>query len=59
MTAADVIPAEFMDFLRKGFDGAEVVDAVDILEELRYEKSVNEMKCMEQADTTDLDLTRS
>ncbi len=50
MTAADLIPAQFMEFLKKEFDGAEVVDAVDILEELRYEKSKSEMKCMEQAD---------
>lgn len=51
LTGADLVPAQFMDFLKNGFDGAEVVDAADILEELRYEKSENEFKCMEQADT--------
>lgn len=50
LTSADLVPAQFMDFLKNGFDGAEVVDAADILEELRYEKSENEFKCMEQAD---------
>lgn len=50
MTAADLIPGQFMDFLREGFGNVEVVDAADILEELRYEKSESEMKCMEQAD---------
>lgn len=51
MTAVDVIPAKFMDFLHDGFGSEDVVDASDILEELRYEKSENEFKCMEQADT--------
>lgn len=50
LTSDDLIPAKFMDLLHHGFGGAEVVDASDILEDLRYEKSENEFRCMEQAD---------
>ena len=50
MTSEDQIPAKFMNFLHTFFGDVEVVDASDILEELRYEKSENEFKCMEQAD---------
>lgn len=51
LTSDDLIPAKFMNFLYESFGKVEVVDASDILEELRYEKSENEFKCMEQADT--------
>lgn len=51
MTNEDLIPAKFMDFLHTSFGAEEVVDASDILEDLRYEKSEAEFKCMEQADT--------
>lgn len=50
MTAADQIPAKFMDFLHSSFGQVEVVDASDILEELRYEKSQAEFQCMKYAD---------
>ncbi len=50
LTSNDIIPAKFMNFLYESFGDVEVVDASDILEELRYEKSENEFKCMEQAD---------
>lgn len=50
LTAEDLIPAKFMNFLKDSFGAEEVVDGSDILEELRYEKSMNELKCMEQAD---------
>ena len=51
MTAYDLIPAKFYDVLRNDIrEGVEVVDATDILENLRYEKSEIEMRCMEQAD---------
>ena len=50
LTSYDIIPAKFMDVLLKDIDeDVEVIDASDILEELRYEKSENEFKCMEQA----------
>ena len=39
-----------MEFLHTSFGKVEVVDASDILSDLRYEKSENEFKCMEQAD---------
>lgn len=51
MTFDDQIPAKFMSFLKTFFGDIELVDASDILEEMRYEKSENELKCMEQADT--------
>lgn len=50
MSAEDLIPAKFMKFLETFFGDVEVVDASDILEEMRYEKSEAEFKCMEQAD---------
>lgn len=50
LSSLNLIPAEFVDHLRKDYGGAEVVDAADILEDLRYEKSPNEFKCMETAD---------
>lgn len=50
MTSDDIIPAKFMEFLHTSFGKVEVVDASDILSDLRYEKSENEFKCMEQAD---------
>lgn len=51
MSAYDLIPAKFIDVLRNDIcAGVELVDASDILEELRYEKSENEFKCMAQAD---------
>ncbi len=51
LTSDDLIPAKFMSFLHTSFGkDIEVVDASDILEELRYEKSDAEFKCMEQAD---------
>lgn len=50
LTSDEYVPAKFMDFLRTFFGDVEVVDASDILEELRYEKSEAEFKCMEQAD---------
>lgn len=51
MTSDDVVPAKFMDFLHTSFGKVEVADASDILSQLRYEKTENEFKCMEQADT--------
>ena len=52
MSAYDLIPAKFIDALHNDIcKGAQVVDASDILEELRYEKSENEFQCMRQADT--------
>ena len=51
MTSYDLLPAKFYDVLCQDIDSrAEVIDATDILENLRYEKSENEMKCMMQAD---------
>lgn len=50
ISAYDLVPAKFYDFLRSNF-GAEVVDSASILEDLRYEKSENEFKCMQMADT--------
>lgn len=51
MTFDDQIPAKFMNFLHTAFGKVEVVDASDILEELRYEKSEAEFRCMKYADT--------
>lgn len=52
MTSYDIIPAKFFELLHSGFGkDVTVVDASDILEELRYEKSETEFKCMKQADT--------
>lgn len=51
MTFDDQIPAKFMNFLHTAFGPVEVVDASDILEELRYEKSESEFTCMKYADT--------
>ena len=42
MTSDDIIPAKFMEFLHTSFGKVEVVDASDILSDLRYEKSENE-----------------
>lgn len=51
MTSYDIIPAKFYDVLVNDIaKGAKVVDASDILEELRYEKSEAEFQCMRQAD---------
>lgn len=51
MTFYNIIPAEFYDVLVKGIEAdANIVDASDILEELRYEKSEAEFECMKQAD---------
>lgn len=50
MTFDDQIPAKFMNFLHTAFGEVNVVDASDILEELRYEKSENEFLCMKYAD---------
>jgi len=52
LTPDDYIPARFVQFLRTGIDPkAHVIDASDILANLRYEKSENEIKCMHQANT--------
>lgn len=51
MTFDDQIPAQFMNFLHTSFGDVEVVDATDILQEMRYEKSESEFKCMKAADT--------
>jgi len=52
LTADEYIPAKFVQFLRTGISSkATVIDASDILAHLRYEKSENEMKCMQQAST--------
>ncbi len=50
MTFDDQIPAKFMNFLHTAFGEVEVVDASDILEEMRYEKSEAEFTCMKYAD---------
>lgn len=52
MTFDDQIPAKFMNFLHTAFGKVEVVDASDILEELRYEKSEKE-KHYEKSTCTD------
>ena len=49
LCAYDLIPAKFWDFFKQNFC-AECVDCSYILEDLRYEKSDNEFKCMQQAD---------
>lgn len=49
LSAFDLIPAKFWNFFRDNFD-VECVDCAHILEDLRYEKSDNEFKCMKQAD---------
>lgn len=51
MTFDDQIPAKFMNFLHTAFGEVQVIDATDILEELRYEKSDSELRCMKYADT--------
>lgn len=51
MTQEDYIPAKFMNFLKDFLGAKELVDATSILEDLRYEKSDSEFKCMEQANT--------
>lgn len=51
MTSYDLIPAKFYDVLTHDIEkGVTVLDATDILEELRYEKSDAEFECMKQAD---------
>lgn len=51
LTSYDLIPAKFYDVLVNDIKkGARIIDATDILEELRYEKSENEFACMKQAD---------
>lgn len=51
MTANDIIPCElYRLFTSEVAPEAEFVDASDILADLRYEKSENEFKCMENAD---------
>ena len=51
LTSTDVLPCGTLDILRKAVGkDVEIVEALDILEELRYEKSPAEMRCMEQAD---------
>lgn len=50
MTALDIIPAQFCQVLQHDIEeNVSVVDASDILAELRYEKSDNEFACMKQA----------
>ncbi len=50
LTPDDYVPARFVEALRSEItDGADIVDASDILADLRYEKSDNEMRCMQQA----------
>lgn len=51
MSSYDLIPAKFIDVLRNDINtDVELVDASDILADLRYEKSENEFQCMRQAD---------
>ena len=50
LTGDDILPAKFLRFLETAFGDIEVVDASDILEDLRYEKSENELACMRYAD---------
>ncbi len=50
MTSNEYVPARFVQFLRTGIHpNACVIDASDILANLRYEKSESEFKCMQQA----------
>lgn len=50
MTADDYIPHRFVHFLSNGINpDISVINASDILADLRYEKSENEIKCMQQA----------
>jgi len=50
LTHDDYIPARFVDALANDITkGAQIVDARDILEKLRYEKTESEMRCMKQA----------
>ncbi len=51
LTSRDIFPEEILDVFRGAFQGAEFVDASDILRDLRYEKSLAEFECMKQADT--------
>jgi Xaa-Pro aminopeptidase len=51
MTAYDYIPCEYFEVFTKHLaPQAKVVDATNILIDLRYEKSEAEFKCMKQAD---------
>ncbi len=50
LTPDDYVPAHFVEALKREItDGAEIVDASDILADLRYEKSEAEMRCMQQS----------
>ena len=50
MTALDLIPHQFYEVIRDDIvKDPKLVDASDILADLRYEKSENEFKCMQQA----------
>ncbi|WP_343210613.1 M24 family metallopeptidase [Anaerolentibacter hominis] len=51
MTSLDVVTAKVLDIFRNDVPGApELVDAADILADLRYDKSDAEFHCMKQAD---------
>ena len=51
LTAHDVVTRKVTTIFQNVFTDAEHVDASDILEEMRYEKSESEYLCMKQADT--------
>jgi len=52
MTSYDLVPDKFMKVLENDIAaGARVVDATDILAELRYNKSETEFLCMKQSST--------
>lgn len=51
MTSRDILPEQLVSSLANDvINGVELVDATDILKDMRYEKSENELACMHQAD---------
>ncbi len=51
LTSFDLIPVELFEIFKRSADkDVEIVDATDVLRNLRYEKSEDEFRCMEQAD---------
>lgn len=52
MTPLDVVTVKVLDIFKYDVPGKpELIDATDILEDLRYDKSEAEFHCMQQADT--------
>ena len=60
MTALDLIPHKFYEVIRNDIvKNPDLVDASDILADLRYEKSENEYHCMRQANVIACAATRA